>query len=460
MRQEAVKELVHDRLFPLYKSQRERLDVIDSWYRWDHERPQLPQRASKEHRWLAELSRTPWLGIVVTTVAQALYGNGYKSAVDESPWRTWQANDFDMRQVAIHRATLAYGQAFNVITPGRDALGPRSVMRGVSPRKMVAVYADVAEDDWPMYAARFEKADASTYMVRLYDDEQVYFVALGASGDDVTFIESRSHDAGVCPVVRYTNMLDLDGRADGEVEPLIPIAQRIDKTDYDRLLAQHFNSWNVRVISGIDMADGPADATPEQKALLLRQNDLITLKDPNSKATTLPATPLEGFIKSKDSDVESLAALAQVPVTALNGGVSNISAEALVELRAGLNQKVEERKKSLGKAHVQSLRLAAHLEGNEAAANDFEAKLDWADTRVRPWGQTVDALGKAATMLGVPPEELWEELPWLDQNDLGDIRRAAASAAARVSRDNIAAAAQQARQNPNVARLVNGADAG
>ena len=152
------RELVHDRLFPLYRQQRAELDVIDSWYRWDHERPKLPRRASEEHKWLAELSRTPWLNIVVTTVAQALYGIQYKSAVDSSPWRTWQANDFDHRQTAIHRAALAYGMAFNVVTPGEDANGPRSVMRGVSPRKMVAVYADPAEDDWPLFAARFEKA--------------------------------------------------------------------------------------------------------------------------------------------------------------------------------------------------------------------------------------------------------------------------------------------------------------
>lgn len=461
-------EVVRDRLFPLYREQRSELDLIDSWYRWDHEKPKLPRRASEEHKWLAELSRTPWLNIVVTTVAQALYANGYKSPVDASPWDTWQANDFDHRQIAVHRAALAYGMAFVTITPGRDADGPRSVMRGVSPRKMIAVYADAAEDDWPMFAARFEKASQSSYMVRLYDEEAAYFLSLDASGDEPEFIEYREHGAGVCPVVRYTNMLDLDGRADGEVGPLIPLAKRIDKTDYDRLLAQHFNSWKVRVISGIDATQGPGapregedPAAAADRALTrLQQNDIITLKDPQSRATTLAETSLDGFIKAKGSDIDSLAALAQVPVTALNGGVSNISAEALVELRAGLNQKVKERQKSFGKSHVQALRLAAHLEGNGRASVDYKAKLEWEDTRVRPWGQTVDALGKAAQMLGVPPQELWEELPWLDQSDLEDMRRSAAGTAASETRSRIAEAAERARQDPTVARLVNGADRG
>jgi hypothetical protein len=461
-------ELVHDRLYPLYRAQRTELDIVDSWYRWDHEKPTLPKRASEEHKWLAELARTPWLNIVVTTVAQALYCNGYKSAIDTSPYKTWQANDFDHRQTAIHRAALAYGMAFVTVMPGEDANGARSVMRGVSPRKMVAVYADAAEDDWPMFAARFDKADQNNYMVRLIDEEAVYYVSLDASGDNPQFIEPRVHDAGVCPVVRYTNMLDLDGRADGEVAPLIPLAKRIDKTDYDRLLAQHFNSWKVRVISGIDATQGPGapregedPALAAERALTrLQQNDIITLKDPSSRATTLDETSLEGFIKAKGSDIDSLAAIAQVPVTALNGGVSNISADALVELRAGLNQKSKERQKSFGKSHVQALRLAAHLEGNAAAATDYDAKMDWEDTQVRPWSQTVDALGKAAQMLGVPPQELWEELPWLDQNDLEDMRRSAAQAAAQEARARLANAANQARQDPAVANLVNRANNG
>lgn len=459
-------ELVTKSLFPLYREQRTSLDIIDSWLNLSHEGPKIPRNASSEHKWIATLAKTPLLSTVVTTVAQALYCNGYKtSAAGESPWRTWQANDFDHRQIAVHRAALGYGLAFTVVTPGADSQGPRSVIRGVSPRKMVAVYADPAEDDWPMYAARFEKATSSTFMVRLYDDDVVHFISLGAEGDAPAYVEYREHDAGVPPVIRYSNMLDLEGRTDGEVGPLIPVAKRINKTDYDRMLAQHSNSWNLRVFSGIDATAGPnsASLTPEEAAeqaqIRLRQSDIVTLKDPASRAWSLPATPLEGFISSRDSDIDALASVAQIPVTAFSK-LSNISADTLVEIRAGLNQKVFERQVAFGKSHTQTLRLAAQLEGNQAAAEDYEAKMDWRDTRVRPWGQTVDALGKAAQMLGVPVEELWEELPWLDQTDLEDLKVAAANATAMQNRQAIAEAAAAARQNPTVARLVGNANAG
>lgn len=463
--QSTALEVVADQMLPMYRHQRERYDIVDSWLHLSHEGPKIPRNASPEHKWIATLAKTPLLATVVTTVSQALYCVGYKSTVDgSSPWRTWQANDMDHRQIAVHRAAIGYGQAFTTVTPGRDSQGARSVIRGVSPRKMVALYADPAEDDWPMYAARFD-VSGENFMVRLYDEDAVHFVSVGAGGDKPQYIEFREHGAGVPPVIRYSNSIDLEGRTDGEVEPLIPVAQRINKTDYDRMLAQHSNSWNLRVFSGIDATQGPntEGLTPEQAAekaqVRLRQSDIVTLKDPNSKAWSLPATPLEGFISSRDSDIDALASVAQIPVTAFSK-LSNISADTLVEIRAGLNQKVFERQMSFGKSHAQTLRLAAQLEGDLAAAEDYEARMDWRDTRVRPWGQTVDALGKAAQMLGVPVEELWEELPWLDQTDLDDLKRAARTSAASTARTQIAEAAAAARQDPTVARLVNRADRG
>ena len=62
-------------------------------------------------------------------------------------YRTWQANDLDMRQSAIHRGGLGHGLAYATVTPGVDADGPLSVIRGVSAAKMVALYQDAAEDD-------------------------------------------------------------------------------------------------------------------------------------------------------------------------------------------------------------------------------------------------------------------------------------------------------------------------
>ncbi|HET7386753.1 MAG TPA: phage portal protein [Nocardioidaceae bacterium] len=463
MSQSAVRELVHDQLFPAFDDQREKLERIDGWYRFDPEKLKLPRDATREHKWLEELSRTPWLNLVVTTVAQAMYVDGFVSPTsgdDVDVWRTWNANGFDARQVAIHRAALAYGQAYVLVTPGTDASGPRSVMRGISPRRMYVQYADKAEDDWPMFGLRADAASRSKWMLRVYDDEAVYYLSCDASGDGLEFIEWREHAADVCPIVRYTNALDLDGRTHGEVEPLIPLAIRINKTAYDRLLTQHFNSWKIRTIAGIDLSKGPVDSdgdgtitdaerrqAAERAKMLLRQSDMLTAADPNTKFGTLDETPLDGFVNAYGADVDTLAAVAQVPATSLNGKVANLSADAITELHRGLTQKVYERQRYFGQSHAQALRLAARLEGQDV---DPSARITWQDTEVRSMSQAADALGKYAQMLEVPVEALWQRIPGVTKTDVDEWKAISRRGAAA----GIASAAQQARQDPTVARLT------
>jgi Phage portal protein, SPP1 Gp6-like len=427
MKPTSVEELVKERLLPAFLRERERLDRIDLWYRWQHENIQLPRSATPELKRLVELSKTPWLGLVVTTVAQALYVNGYRSPdlpENSGPWRTWQANDFDNRQIAIHRAALAYGSSYVTVLPGDLDGRNTSVMRGVSPRKMLAVYADPAEDDWPLYAIRVEKS-GDELAIRVLDEEKVHYLSTPGEGSKVTYIEGRTHGIGFPPVVRYANMLDLDGRTDGEVEPFIPVAARINKTAFDRLLTQHYSSWKVRTVAG--MAEPDTEEEAIRAKLKLRQDDLLVAEDPDTKFGTLDETPLDGFIRAEESDVEKLAAVTQTPATALTGKVVNVAADALAQARAPLTQKVTERQKAMGKSHDQALRLAAALEGDEAAAGDVMAHVTWQDMDIRSLSQAVDALGKAATMLQIPPQALWGRIPGVTKSDVDEWKRIAST---------------------------------
>ncbi|AJR18111.1 phage portal protein [Pimelobacter simplex] len=453
--QNDVRELVRDSLWEQWADEKKKLDKIDKWYRWQHEDPRLPRGATQELKTLIELSKTPWLGLVVSTIAQTLYVDGYRSpeqAQNSGAWRTWNANDFDQRQTAVHRAALAYGYSYVLVTPGQDANGARSVMRGVSPRKMLAVYAEPESDDWPMFAMQVTPQRAG-WMVRLYEEGVVHFLSVDGAGTP-TYLEWREHGSDVCPVVRYTNDLDLDGRAPGEVEPLIPLAGRVDKTAYDRMLTQHFNSWKVRTVAGLaEFADNDEEAN--RKKLKLRQDDVLVAEDHDTKFGTLDETPLDGFISAYWADVDTLAGIAQVPATALNGGkVANLSADAIAELRAGLTQKAFERQVSFGKSHAQALRLAAALEGDTAAASDVMARVTWQDMQVRSMTQAADALGKYATMLGVPPEALWSRIPGVTKSDVDEWQSIAQRSAARERLTAVAEAAAQARRNPQVADLM------
>jgi HPt (histidine-containing phosphotransfer) domain-containing protein len=426
MRPDSVIDLVKGQLWPGWRQERERLDAIDLWARWTQDRSRLPRLTTPELRYLEEISRTPWLGLVVTTVAQCMYVDNYRSSVEQDPedprrgpWWTWSRNGFDRRQIAVHRAALTYGYSYVKVLPGEDFLGePMSVMTGVSPRKMWAVYRDPAVDDWPMLAMHVDPQPGDMNLVRVYDEEFEYFLSVDSEAAKPEFIEAREHGAGVPPVVRYTNQLDLDGRADGEVEPYIGAARRINKTAYDRLLAQHYNSWKVRTVTG--MAKPDTDDESNQIRMLLRQNDLLIAEDADTKFGTLDETPLEGFISSWRADVEALAAVSQTPAHQLTGQLVNLSAEALAAARAALTQKVFERQKSFGASHAQTLRLAAHLEGDEEYATDVLGRVSWQDMEIRSMSQAVDALGKAATMLEVPKRALWGRIPGVERSDVDE----------------------------------------
>jgi hypothetical protein len=420
-----VVELVHDQLYPAFVRELARLDTIDVWYRWQHEDLTIPRGATPELRSLLQLARTPFLNLVVTNVAQALFVDGYRTpdASDSGPpWRLWQRNDLDGRQMAIHRAALAYGVAYMTVLPGVDPLTEEAtaVMRGVSPRRMLAFYADPAEDDWPLYALRVEP-QGKAWAMRFYDAESVHF--LGHEDGKLRWIEDRTHDIGVTPVVRFANMLDLDGRTDGEVEPFIPLAKRINKTTYDRLMTQHFSSWTVRTVAG--MAEPDSEEEANRKKLQLRQDDILVAEDHDTKFGTLPGTPLDGFIKAAEWDVKTLAAASQTPVHAMVGDLINLSAEALAAARAALDAKVSERAKSFGKSHDQGLKLGSLIDGDIDSAHDPMAHVTWADTSIRSLAEAADALGKMATMLGIPPRALWGRVPGISKSDVAEWERLA-----------------------------------
>jgi hypothetical protein len=430
--QSAVRDLISKQYLPSLIAERERLTEIDNWYRWNHDDPSRPRgQPTTEYKRLSERSKAPWLGLVVTNVAQNLYVAGYRRADapdDVSSWEAFQQNGLASRQIAVHRAALAYGYSFATVLPGATTLGaPMPVVRGVSPRNMVAFYEDPAEDDWPVHALRADVANVDGrpgWSLRLYDDTSVYYLLANGDGKEITWVESREHDIGVCPVVRFANQLDLEGRADGEVEPFIPLAARIDQTTFDRLVVQRFASWVVRTISGMSKPDDQAEAAAEK--LRLRAEDILVASDPDTKFGSLPATPLDGFIKAHEADIQALAAVSQTPAHEMLGAMANLSAEALAAARASLMAKVEERKHLFGQSWGQTLRLAARVMGDTDAAGDMSAQIRWRDTEIRSLAQAADALGKLAQMLGVPVELLWEKIPgWTDQ----DVERAKTLAA-------------------------------
>ena len=402
------------------------MERVDRYLRNKPDGPYTPRSASNEYRLLAKRARTNLLPLVVNGVAQALYVEGYRRSDggdQASAWQWWQANGLDARQSAIHRAALAYGSAYVTVTAGVDDLGATTpVIRGVSPRRMFAVYDDITADDWPVYALRVDPDDAGDRrsLMRLYDDEAVYFLSLDDGADRPAYIETRTHNVGVCPVVRFADVPDLEGRAPGEVEPLIPVQDRLNQTVFDLLVAQTFSSFKIRTVSGM-VPKVDANGNPVPLAVDARR--LLMAKDHETRFGQLDETDLRPLLESSDAAMRHLAVISQTPPQDLLGQLANLSAEALAAARDGQTRKRTEVEHVFGESWEQTLRLAAHIAGDPTGARDRAAQVTWRDVEARSLAQVADALGKIATMLGVPVEALWSRIPGVTATDIAEWHR-------------------------------------
>lgn len=416
---------------------------------------------------LARKSQTNFLPLVLDVFSQSLKVDNYLSG-EETPavWEWWQRNKMDARQTGINRAALHYGASYATVLP---AMNPNvteraAYIRGVSPRQMTALYGERMEwdprvdapvdDDWPMMALEMNGA-----MIRFYDEKSVHFIGVknvpqSAFGwkeytyrqtSNFEYIESRAHGVGVCPIVRFEdrNLLDGEQELRGVIEPLLSVQKRIDETTFEMLVAQYYSAFVQRYVMGWMPQD-------QAQALTQAVSNTWYFKSPDVKVGQFDAADLKGYLESGASAKRDLAALGQIPAQNLGiDGISNISEATLAGLEASKDRKESEIKTSLGESYEQVFRTCAFITGNEAEASDFGSEVKWQDMTARTFAQVVDGLGKLATMLGVPNEVMWEDIPGWTRSK---VDRAVAAADKQRRQATVNAALQGVRDAASVAR--------
>lgn len=362
---------------------------------------------------LAEMARVNMLKFVVNATTQVMYVDGFRSPEqeDEEPsWETWQRNRMDARQIGVHRSALSYGASYVVVLPG----DPVPVLRGASPRGLTAVYGD--DEDWPELAIeKRQSVKKGVSLYRLYDAQSTFWVEKAENGS-FEIVKEEAHDVGKCPIVRFISNIDDDGVIEGEVEPLIPIQDQINVTTFGLLVAQHYGAFRQRYIMGW-VADS------EEQALQASAKKLWAFEDEDVKVGEFSQTDLSGYINSREASLRHLATISQTPAHELMGQLINLSADALAAAERSHRSKVLERQTAFGESWEQVLELSSEISKQKT---DPMAAVRWRDTEARSLSATADALGKMVTMLGVPPQELWERIPGVSQADVERWKVAAA----------------------------------
>lgn len=477
-----------------------RLIRISKYMRGRHDPPYAPKGVNAEYRWIMKRSKRNFLPLVVSVISENLHVDGYRpsgtttieTASSDNPepsWQAFRANRMISRQHGIHRSVSKYGTAYIVVLPGVMATDEElesndvPVMRPVSPRRMTAFYADDVDDEWPQCAIEVKVAGSPArqqnqrLIVSLYDEVARYIMTsdIGTfvdSGQTNRMVESAGqvslrlaepgdpylngldpisyHSLGICPVVRFLYEADLDGETDcsGEVEPLMPIQDQINSTTFNLMMAEQYQAFKQRWVTGMS----PADEMGREKAPFRPGVDRVwAAEDPATRFGEFGEANMPPYVENREAGIRHMSTISQVPPYHLLGQIANLSAEALAAARDGLDRKVEELQSILTDPWRNTFRLSCLAVGDKHGWNDLFGEVVWRDTSARAFSATIDGLGKAAQMLGIPVEELWRRIPGATADDVNRWAQAKQTESAKdVVKNAVAAALQSQPSYANV----------
>lgn len=407
----------------------------DAYYRGMPPMPSEPKRLTRKYGEMLEMSRSNWCGLVVDVVNERLKIGSIRSTanptLDKTAWAWWQANNMDGVSPQIHAAALRYGMCYISAWP-REGRAPRIL--GEPPTTAYVRYD--ADTDEPIAAFKvWQDWNCGCVHVDLtLDDYQFHLTAEDALRNtsapefsalprkavtvDLTNLQWDFRIEGdVVPVVRnpmgevpYRRMLtnpDLDGGFSSELDGLYSVQDRINRTNFDRLLAQSFTSFPRAWVTGVDVPKDPATGKPREP-FDAAVDRLWTFESEQTKVGQLDPAELDAYVKVNTADVQALATQSRTPPHYLIAGMGQFpSGESVRATEYGLTRKVESRQQSYGDTWSDVLRLTALAAGNRRLAADQGLKVQWADVEARSEGEVVDALIKMGT-LGVPWPVLWQ----------------------------------------------------
>ena len=414
-------------------AERGELSKYNDYHRGLQAMPRVPVGADPTLVELVARATTNLMRLAVNIPAQLSFIDGFfrvgTSDVDNDPpeWGIWDKSGFASQQTNVFRTALKYGHSFVMVDP------VTGLLKLLPTRNTTAFFADPVNDRVPIYVITTRQLPGGKQENIYIDDERIITVSSSStvSTFDKDFFKKHEavvelHKLGRCPVVRFTCELNDEGEATGVIEPLIPAQDRVNQTAYDLLVTQTYGSFSVRWAAGLTgdpVLDGKGDPVKDQdgfiqyKPLEVSQSRFLTTDDPSAKFGALPATPLDGFISALDNAVRSFAVMANIPPHSLLGAMSNLSAETIAAAMGQTNRFTHMLKMSWGESVLELMSLT-RAAWNFPELEDSRYEVRWRDMSDVSLAQIVDALGKAATMLGVPGEGLWSRIPGTTDSDL------------------------------------------
>jgi len=379
----------------------------------------MPENADAEYRDLLRKSASPWLGFARDAIAQGCIVSGYSN---DGIWeRAWRANGMDGRQDVVTRDAVAFGRGFLAILPGADA--GSVVMRPMGALDTYAVYDD-PWDEYPRHVLhrRRPRSGRQTFWQgewMLVDQEAIYrFSGTPAAPVD---LKVEAHDLGFTPVVGVSNTLDASPQS--SIADKVSVYKRIVDATFTLQMTQRYGAFPQKWMAGGDVSP---DLRSSVDGLLHASGEA----GETARFGAFPAADLDKVVQALDAHIKHFSAVVQVPPHYLLGAVVNMSAEGIAAAEAGYHRNLSARKKALGEGYELSMRTAAVILGDEAAAQSTSDQVEWENVSSWSLSQVTDAVQKIEMSTG-PLEELFRMIPGWTKADAAKALEAAVAKAQR-----------------------------
>ncbi|MEU0670353.1 phage portal protein [Streptomyces lavendulocolor] len=407
-----------DRLWSELQERRRYVELMRQYYCGDHPLPSVTEKARTAFQRLLRQARSNYVGLIVDATAERMQIDGFRlgdaETGDDEVWRIWQANNLDADSDLIITEAVKTGRAFVLVAPNpadpttpvvtaEDATQAIVAYRPGSRRERAAGLKAWTDDWTGLLMATLYLPDALYKFQAEKPKQGLQATIRWAARETKSEPWPAPNPLRVVPLVEIPNRPDLLGEAHSEIEDVLDIQDRINKTLIDRMMAQEFSAFRQRWATGYELPEDE-DGQPIEpfKAAVDR---LWVAEDSAVKFGEFSATDLGPYLAAVDADVQHMAARTRTPAQYLLGQLSNVNGETLKATESGLVSKVKQRQRPIGEGKEEAVRLYLKAAGDDRDLSRIETI--WHNPEFRTEGELVDALLKMST-LGVPHEALWE----------------------------------------------------
>lgn len=416
-----------------------------------------------------------WCGVVANAPEERMQVNGFRvnenPKADKDAKRLWEESELDLQSSMGHLDGFIAGAFFVTVWQGEDGEDVPEITVESAKATIVECHPKIRKRRTA--ALRCWLADDGYEHAELFLPDEVYLyrsksrtTSYAEPGNARWVIEDQLDVAGsldvngamrnplkVVPVVEFLNRprLTRSPRAGfaghSELASIVPLQDAVNKLTSDLLVASEFAAFPQRWLTGYEPEDVISAETGKPTGEVKPPNyrpgpgNLWWLEDSEAKFGSFEAADLGRYVTAIDMIVQHIASISATPPHYLNSSADRLSGESIKSAESGLVAKVSRISRGWSSGWEEVMRLAGRIAGIETLANAQQMETIWRDPETRTEAEHIDALGKKATLLGVPAPQLWEEAGYTPEQ----IARFPAMRAQMQLEGMAAAAAQKAR---------------